>query len=224
MVRCCGGCRLETSGIAPSLDRWRSVLRLLGSALFVLPLFAVLADAASESSVGNKRLGFYGQANGDVFDEDLSCKAVNDAVRKTWDSPKVAVITYNVKPDGTLKPHSELRVIGENQFKKFAFSSKWQSYPRGSVATMGQRGPVWNACKLTGIEQDGDQREIHYTAVWRSFPYEAAADIWISVRGGRFQKIRSRFPDALWKFPFPTALDVFNYDPAQVVVPNVDGN
>lgn len=213
------------TGQAPeSFDLWRErELRLPVAMYFVVLLFPVIADAASDGSVGDKPLGFYGQSRGDVFDEDLSCKAINDAARKTWNSPQVSVITYNTKPDGTLKPHLELRVIGEREFEKFAFSTKWQTYRRGQVATVGQRGPIWNACKLIGTEQVGGQAELHYTAIWRSFPYEAATDIWLSASEGRFQKIQSRFPDKLWKFPFATALDVFTYDPAQVEVPNVDG-
>ncbi|NTG38880.1 hypothetical protein G6K91_31960 [Agrobacterium rhizogenes] len=192
-------------------------------AFIVALLPPALAHAGTANFNAEKPAASHGFPTNDVFDEDLSCKDINQAAMKTWDSPQVAVITYNAKTDGTLKAHSELRVVGPREFEKFTFSKKWRTYWRGSVAIVGQRGPFWNSCKFIGAENEGQRAQLHYSAVWRSFPYEAAADIWISAVDGRFQKIQSRFPDKLWKFPFATALDVFSYDPAQIEVPLVDG-
>ncbi|WFU10923.1 hypothetical protein QA646_08820 [Rhizobium sp. CB3090] len=185
-----------------------------------LLLFPNVTEATLHGPNGGKHLGSHGQPKADVFAEDLSCRAVDEAVRKTWDSPQLAVNTYNAKPDGSLKPHFESRAIGAEIYEKYAFSTKWRRFRRGVPGSMGQRGPLWNACKLVKPDHAGDQAELHYTATWRSFPYEAAADIWISANDGRLQKIQRRFPDNRWMFPFATALEKFDYDPAHIEVPD----
>ena len=159
-------------------------------------------------------------SSGDPLQEDLSCNDVNQAIIKTWNSPWVLDVTYNVKADGTLKPHSEFRAVEAYQYEKFAFSDKWRSSRRGTMGTIGQRGPFWNSCKFIGTESDAGEALRRYSAIWRSFPYEAPADIWISNVDGRLRKIQRRYPDKLWQYPFSTALDMFNYDPAQATAPS----
>lgn len=196
-------------------------MKLRIAILFAALLLPTFVQANSHGHAGGKHPGSYSQPKDDVFNEDPSCKVVDEAVGKTWESPQLAVITYHAKPDGTLKPHFELRAIGAKVYEKYTFSTKWRIYGRGVPGVIGQRGPFWNACKIVKTDDHaGDRTELHYTATWRDFPYEAAADIWISASDGRFQKIQRRFPDNRWRFPFATALEKFDYDPVQIGVPN----
>lgn len=213
----------QGSGFSPCCLLSRRRVSRAAALLLALAVWPSISYAVQNGGVGDSSPAPHRQHNNDVFEEDISCKRVNDAFGATWRSSRVAMITFNAKPDGTLKPHYELRKIGEHEYGKYAFSTKWLRIGYGSAGSVGQRGPVWNACHLIGSDHDGDEGEIHYGAIWRSFPYEAAADIWITTVDGRVQKVRRQFQDDRWKFPFATSLDVLSYDPAQIEVPYVDG-
>jgi len=213
----------ERPGFSPCRHVSRRRISRPAALLLALAVWPTISNAVQNGGLVDSSQAAHGQRNNDVFEEDISCKRVNDAFGATWRSSRVAMITFNAKPDGTLKPHYELRKIGDHEYGKYAFSTKWLRIGYGSAGSVGQRGPVWNACHLIGSDHDGDEGEIHYGAIWRSFPYEAAADIWITTVDGRVQKVRRQFQDDRWKFPFATSLDVFSYDPAQIEVPYVDG-
>ncbi|MBP1882287.1 hypothetical protein [Sinorhizobium mexicanum] len=155
----------------------------------------------------------------DAWREDVSCKAVNRAYLKTKNGPFYSAVLYNVKADGTLKAHQEIRVMESLVYEKYSFSAKWQRYSRADVSTVEEQGPVWNSCKLLPQQKNATPQIIRYSAVWRHFPYRAISEIWISSEDGRVLSIRRHFPDDRWMLPFPISLVIFSYDPARSAPP-----
>lgn len=155
----------------------------------------------------------------ELLGEDFSCKLVNQAHLRTLASPEYSSVLYNDKRDGTLKPYAEIRVSGRYEYQKYAFSTKWQKLSRALPITIEEQGPIWNSCKRLADDEVSGMQALHFSSIWRSFPYEAPAQLWISPTDGRVLKIRRRFPDKLWRYPFSTILEVFSYDPAKAAAP-----
>ncbi|MCA1440662.1 hypothetical protein I6F07_10595 [Ensifer sp. IC4062] len=155
----------------------------------------------------------------DAWKEDVSCKAVNRAYLKTKNGPFYSAVLYNVKADGTLKAHQEIRVMESLVYERYSFSAKWQRYSRADVSTVEEQGPVWNSCKLLPQQENATPQINRYSAIWRHFPYRAISEIWISSEDGRLLSVKRHFPDDRWMLPFPTSLVIFSYDPARSTPP-----
>ena len=150
----------QRPGFSPCRHVSRRRISRPAALLLALAVWPTISNAVQNGGLVDSSQAAHGQRNNDVFEEDISCKRVNDAFGATWRSSRVAMITFNAKPDGTLKPHYELRKIGEHEYGKYAFSRKGLRIEYGSPGSIGQRGPIWNACHLIGSDHDGDESEI----------------------------------------------------------------
>lgn len=150
---------------------------------------------------------------------DPSCVDVNNAYRQDSRPPRYTINIYQVRDDGSLKPYQALRIDNDNTYTKYAFSDKWLTRGKAYFSIMDRMGPKFSSCKLLGEESSATGRLLHYAATWQTFPYTAAAELWVAKDSGRLMKTVRRYPDTGWQFPFAVALELYDYNPLQAALP-----
>lgn len=152
---------------------------------------------------------------------DPNCVPVHGALRRTWSAESMSAMIYELKSDGTLKPHLEARFTDSTVFERNLSSerNKWVASRRIGWSPWGRFGPRFSGCKLAAKDSGEAQSGSRYTAKWYGFPYEADVEIWLSLGDNTVVKLLRRYSGTRWQFPFPNALLVFNLDPASAIEP-----
>lgn len=169
--------------------------------------------------VSDRPAAIIGQETRRTEMEDLSCKAVNDAFVATFHVPALTVKTYGLKPDGSTKLHDEARYNAGRVYEKLAVSDRWMKNYRGGVETTDEHGPIFTACRELKAEAGDEPALRHYAATWHGFPFKAAYEVWVSRESGRATKATLDYSHTTWQFPFPKAVELFSYDPADAMPP-----
>ncbi|PDT45038.1 hypothetical protein CO661_25690 [Sinorhizobium fredii] len=152
---------------------------------------------------------------------DPNCAPVHRAFRATFATERLSAITYEVKPDGSLKAFGEARFTDAAVFERSlgSPSNRWIVSRRGAWSPWEEFGPRYSGCKLVAGNDPASRSGSRYTADWHGFPYEADVEIWLSEGDETVAKLVRRYPNSNWQFPFPNALIVYDLDPASAAEP-----
>ncbi|WP_373413867.1 hypothetical protein [Ensifer aridi] len=152
---------------------------------------------------------------------DPNCSPVHGALRATWSAERFSAMIYEVRPDGTLRPHMEARFTDSAVFERSLGSerNRWIASRREGWSAWDRFGPKYSGCKLATKDGGNTGSGRRYTAKWYGFPYKADAELWLSPDAKIVSKLLRRYSGTRWEFPFPNALLVFNLDPASALEP-----
>ncbi|MER9417667.1 hypothetical protein NKI95_17005 [Mesorhizobium sp. M0306] len=199
--------------VAKDNRRLMKMLRRYPDSLWELP-FAVALEIYDYNATN---VGASAPSAGERPRPDPSCLDVNNAYRQRNRPPHYSTMTYQVKDDGSLKPFYAFRVVKDNSYTKYSFSDKWLAHGQPYFSIMDRMGPKFTSCKLMGEDSSVLGKLLHYSATWHSFPYTAAAELWVTQHNHRLMKLVRHYPDTGWEFPFPVAVDLYDYNPAQTL-------
>ncbi|MEY9536251.1 hypothetical protein [Sinorhizobium fredii] len=152
---------------------------------------------------------------------DPNCAPVHRAFRATFSAERLSAVTYEVKPDGSLKAFREARFTDAAVFERSLSSpgNRWIVSRRGGWSPWEEFGPRYSGCKLVPGNDPASPSGSRYTTYWHGFPYEADAEIWLSEGDETVAKVFRRYGNSNWQFPFPNAVIVYNLDPASAAEP-----
>jgi hypothetical protein len=152
---------------------------------------------------------------------DPNCSPINRALADTWSADRLSAMLYEVKPDGTLRPHMEGRFTEAAVYERNLASAhnKWTVSRREGWSLWDRFGPRFSGCKLAAQDSRALGSGSRYTANWYGFPYKADAEVWPSPDDKTVSKLLRHYDGTNWQFPFPNVLVVFNLDPASAVEP-----
>jgi hypothetical protein len=148
----------------------------------------------------------------DETSPDPTCVDVIEAYVNTKGSAYRELI-YQPMKGGKLRKYMEIRYTAAGMYKRYSGRSSWETHPN-SVADRRR----FTSCTFVDMKNGP-----HYYSNWKDGEYRASAEIWLTRDQRHVEKIVRRFPPDARRFPFSTAISIFDYD-AEKAKPPANAN
>lgn len=150
---------------------------------------------------------------------DVGCKAVNDAYVTTRTTPTYSETIYSRKPDGSLELKQRIIVTGDLAYWSDYDAINWETTSRSDWSLFDGNGPKFTQCAHLQDEPSAEGVLQHFSVVWHKGDFIVPSEVSIFEKNGRFAKFLRDYEHVPWQFPFPVAVEIFDYDAAHAVSP-----
>lgn len=135
---------------------------------------------------------------------DPTCVDVVEAYLNTRKGSGYRELIYQSINNGKIKEYMEIRHTAAGVYKRYSVSSTWEEHLSFTADPDTER---YTSCTFVDMKNG-----LHYYSNWSDGEYVASAEVWLTRDQKHIAKVVRRYPPDGRKFPFSTAISIFDYN------------